>query len=142
MQFDETKRPKIGIAVFTFREGTFLATKRIGSHGANTWSIPGGHLEFGESWEQCARRETMEETGMEITNVNFLAATNDIFDTENKHYVTIWMTADWQANEPENKEPEKMLDMQWVDFGNLPQPLFEPCWQNLRALRPDLFAQS
>jgi 8-oxo-dGTP diphosphatase len=140
MKANETKRPKIGVAVFIYREGTFLATKRIGSHGANTWSIPGGHLEFGESWEQCARRETMEETGMDITNVRFLATTNDLFEAENKHYVTIWMAADWQAKEPEIMEPEKMLDLQWVDFANLPQPLFEPCWQNLRAVRPELFA--
>jgi len=141
MQPDETKRPKVGVAVFIHRGDTFLMIKRFGSHGANTWSLPGGHLEFGETWAACAARETMEETGVEITNIRFLGATNDVFTKEDKHYVTVWMTAEWKANEPENKEPEKMLDMRWTDFAHLPQPLFEPCWGNLRAAYPKLFAE-
>jgi 8-oxo-dGTP diphosphatase len=139
MQTTEPSRPKVGVAVFIYRNGQFIAIQRSGSHGEGTWSLPGGHLEFGESWEQCAKREAIEEIGSEITNVQFLAATNDLFEAEGKHYVTIWMTADWQANEPESKEPDKVIGLQWIDFAHLPQPLFEPCWTNLRAVRPDLF---
>jgi 8-oxo-dGTP diphosphatase len=140
MQHNENKRPKVGIAVFIFRDGKFLMTRRHGSHGTGTWSIPGGHLEFNESWEECIKRETMEEVGVEITNVQFLSATNDIFEKEDKHYVTIWLTADWANNEPEIKEPHKILDIQWRNFQDLPAPLFEPCWKNLRADKPELFA--
>ena len=139
---DASQRPKIGIAVFIRRDGKFVVTKRAGAHGEGTWSIPGGHLEYGESWEQCAQREAMEEIGSEITNVQFLTVTNDIFTAENKHYVTVWMTADWQANEPESKEPDKITSVQWTDFAHLPEPLFEPCWSNLRAALPTLFTES
>jgi len=138
---DQLPRPKVGVAVFIYKDGKFLMVQRQGSHGTGSWSIPGGHLEMNESWEECARRETLEEVGLEITNVRFFVATNDIFKAEGKHYVTIWMTADWQSGEPRNNEPEKMLAMQWSDFTHMPQPLFEPCWQNLRNLRPELFAQ-
>ncbi len=129
----------VGVAVFVWRDGKFLVGKRIGKHGTDTWSIPGGHLEFGETWEQTAKREVMEESGMEINNIRFLAATNDIFTTTGKHYISIWVEADWVANEPQITEPDTWVEITWRDFQTLPEPLFEPCWTNLRAQRPDLF---
>ena len=55
--------------------------------------MPGGHLEFGESFENCATREILEETGLTVQNVRFLTATNDVMEDEGKHYVTIFMGA-------------------------------------------------
>jgi 8-oxo-dGTP diphosphatase len=133
-------RPKVGVAAIIWRDGKAIFYKRRGSHGAETWSVPGGHLEQGESWEACAARETLEEVGVKIKNVRFLAATNDIFEAEGKHYISIWMEADWDANEPVSMEPDKVIDIQWRSLNDLPSPLFEPCWQNLRAIKPDRFA--
>jgi 8-oxo-dGTP diphosphatase len=130
--------PKVGVACFVWKDGKFLIGKRIGKHGKNTWSVPGGHLELGESWEEAARREVMEESGMEITNVRFLVVTNDIFES-GKHYISIWLEADWLANDPSITEPDIWIEQKWLDFRCLPSPLFEPCWQNLRLTRPDLF---
>ncbi len=129
----------VGVACFVWKDNKFLMGKRIGKHGKNTWSVPGGHLEFGETWEQCARREVMEETGVAIKNVRLLATTNDIFDS-GKHYISIWVEADWDNGEPTLTEPDKWVDQQWRDFKSLPEPLFEPCWQNLRHARPELFS--
>lgn len=58
-----------------------------------TWGLPGGHLDFGEFFETCAARETLEETGLKIQDVRFLTATNSILKAENKHYITIFMGA-------------------------------------------------
>lgn len=136
---EDSTKPRVGLAVFIWHNGKFIVQQRTGSHGANTWSIPGGHLEFGESWEDCVRREAMEEVGVELKNVRFRALTNDIFTAENKHYITIWMEADWAANEPEIQEPHRITATDWCDFSGLPSPLFEPCWNNLQKVRPDLF---
>jgi 8-oxo-dGTP diphosphatase len=57
---------RVGIGVFVWKDGKFLMGKRLGSHGSGTWSIPGGHLEFDETWQQCAVREVLEETGLKI----------------------------------------------------------------------------
>lgn len=57
----------------------------------DTWALPGGHLEFGESFETCAKREILEETGLKIRGVRYLTATNSVFEAEGKHYVTIFM---------------------------------------------------
>jgi len=58
-----------------------------------TYALPGGHLDFGESFEQCAAREVKEETGLNVQDVRFLTATNTVFGDTGKHYVTIFMTA-------------------------------------------------
>ncbi|OKO91587.1 Nudix hydrolase 1 [Penicillium subrubescens] len=88
------KEPRIGVGVFVMNaEGKFVLGKRKGSHGANTWALPGGHLEFGESFETCSEREILEETGLQIRDIRFLTATNSVFEAEGKHYVTIFMAA-------------------------------------------------
>jgi 8-oxo-dGTP diphosphatase len=131
--------PRVGLGVFVWKDGKFLMSKRRGAHGHDTWSIPGGNLEFGESWEECAKREVLEETGLSVTNIRFLAATNDLFPDHDKHYTTIWVYSDWKSGEPKLMEPDKYIDHQWRNFKTLPAPLFEPCWKNLRKAKPELF---
>ncbi len=95
-----TNPPRVGVASLILRGGRVLLVQRKHSHGAGSWSTPGGHLEHGETPEACAIRETREEVGLEVTAVRFLAVTNDIFDTEGKHYITIWMQAVCERGEP------------------------------------------
>lgn len=130
MSQEGINRPLVGIGVFVFRNGKFMMGWRKSSHGANTWTLPGGHMEFGESPEETAVREVMEETGMTIKNVRFGAITNDFFENDNKHYVTIWMMSDWGSGEPTITEPDKTVDQRWYDFDTLPDPLF-PSWNQL-----------
>lgn len=121
---------RVGVGVFVFHDGKFLMGKRRNSHGHDTWSIPGGHMEFGESFEDTAKREVLEETGIQINNVRFGAVTNDRFESEGKHYVTIWMLSDLKYGTPTILEPDKFTEMAWRDFDSLPEPLFLP-WVEL-----------
>jgi len=120
----------VGIGVFVFKDGKFLMNQRYGSHGAGAWGIPGGHLEFGESFEDTARREIKEETGLEVTNIRFGAITNDYFADEGKHHVSVWMISDWQSGTEYIVEPDKALRQAWFTFDELPTPLFQP-WVQL-----------
>lgn len=114
---------------------TFLLGIRLNSHGSGTQALPGGHLEFGETFEECAIREVMEETGLQITKPKFLTATNDFISSssssssggkgeeeeDKKHYVTVFMTCERlnQEDEPVNREPEKCGGWEWVDWESL-----------------------
>ncbi|KAG8527428.1 uncharacterized protein KY384_007580 [Bacidia gigantensis] len=122
---------RVGVAAFVLRapndsllSSFILMGKRLGSHGSGTWALPGGHIEHGETFEECITREIMEETGLSVKNVRFLTATNDIMPVEAKHYVTIFMVCEREAangaqeREPEVKEPEKCEGWKWSEVAN------------------------
>ncbi|KAF1361115.1 hypothetical protein EJ07DRAFT_113370 [Lizonia empirigonia] len=117
----EGERPKVGVGVVIHDgAGNIIMGERAGSHGAGTLQCPGGHLEYGESFAETAARESLEETGLEIGNVKFLVATNDVFG-EGKHYVTIFVTAEITG---ENKvaramEPHKCAKWEWVPWSQM-----------------------
>src|SRR3989344_7046702 len=96
---EQEQRPKIGIGVMIVKNGKVLLGKRRGSHGAGEYAWPGGHMEYMESFEGCAKREVQEETGMEIDNVRFLRLLN-LKKYAPKHYVGIGLIADWKSGEP------------------------------------------
>ncbi|MBI4435720.1 NUDIX domain-containing protein [Candidatus Uhrbacteria bacterium] len=122
-----TERPKVGIGVLVVKDGKVLMGVRLKPEdGTGTWHPPGGHLEYGESWEDCARRETREEAGIEITNVRFATALNDYRTEESRHYVTIFMRADYLSGEPHACEPDKCSGWNWFTWEELPSPLFAP----------------
>lgn len=130
-----TDRPKVGVGVVVFKEGKVLMGRRIGSAaGEGEYAGPGGHLEHLETFEECAKRETLEETGMEIENVRFLCVTN-LRKYAPKHYIDIGVVADWKSGEPEVLEPDKIEYWDWFDMDDLPEPLFgvEPYY--IRALK-------
>jgi len=119
-------QPRIGIGVIVIDGNKVILGKRKNAHGDGSWSFPGGHLEFGESFESCARREVLEETGLHVENIRMHTATNDVFKLEHKHYVTIFMLAEYVEGTAQVLEPHKCESWQWFDWNQLPQPLFLP----------------
>ena len=121
---------RVGLGVLVNKSGRVLMLRRSKVHGDGAWSAPGGHIDQGETLEQCAEREVLEETGVTIRNIRFFAVTNDIFEAEGKHYVTIWMSADYERGSAFVAAPEEASEVGWFDHSALPEPLFVP-FQNL-----------
>ena len=113
------------------RDGRLLLGERLGSHGAGTWAPPGGHLEYGENPDACARRELIEETGLTAGAMLPAAYTSDVFEAEGLHYVTLFVVASDVVGEPTVREPAKCARWAWFPWTTLPTPLFAP----LRTLR-------
>jgi len=120
------KRPAVGIAVIIFKDRKVLLGKRKNAHGEGTWCFPGGYLEYGESFETCAQREVLEETGLKISNIRRGTFTNNIFEKESVHTVTLFMIADYESGSATVREPDKCEKWNWFAWSNLPQPLFLP----------------
>jgi 8-oxo-dGTP diphosphatase len=120
-------RPKVGLGVIIVNhEGKILVGKRIGSH-APYYSLPGGKLDYGETFEEGATREIKEETDLDIKKPEVIAVTNNLetYRSEGLHYVSIILLVLYFSGEPKNREPEKCTGWFWVDPKNLPEPLFE-----------------
>mmetsp|Transcript_14833 Transcript_14833/g.40973 ORF Transcript_14833/g.40973 Transcript_14833/m.40973 type:complete len:177 (+) Transcript_14833:51-581(+) len=103
---------RVGVGVLVAvpnRPGHVYAGVRKGSHGSGTLALPGGHLEMYESWEDCAKREVLEEMNLELTDLTFGHVTNDPMRDEEKHYVTIFLMARPrdESVEPKTMEPDK-----------------------------------
>jgi 8-oxo-dGTP diphosphatase len=116
-------RPKVGVAVYILDDqNRVLLMHRLGSHGPGTWAPPGGHLENGESFLDCAKREVKEEVNIDFSDIEVLGVTNDIF-SEDKHYITVQVHAKGISGEPKIMEPEKCSEIKWFRLDSLPAPL-------------------
>jgi 8-oxo-dGTP diphosphatase len=121
-----SKTAQVGVAVLVRRGDEIVLLKRQGSHGAGTWSTPGGHIDFGETPEACGIRETQEEVGLAIADLTFIGLTNDVFEQEGKHYLTIWLEAQYAGGEARVNAPREMTEVGWFALDALPEPLFLP----------------
>ncbi|ORX55174.1 hypothetical protein DM01DRAFT_1321560 [Hesseltinella vesiculosa] len=99
----------------------FLVAQRKGSHGDGHWQLAGGHLEFGESFEECAARETLEETNLDLKGWTYVTTTNDVMVADKKHYVTIFMLAEVEnVNQVKTMEPHKIQGgWQWKSWDEI-----------------------
>ncbi len=127
-------RPKVGVGVLVFKDGKILVGKRYASHGAGEYAFPGGHLEYMESFEECVKREVMEETGITVKNVRFLNVANLDF-YKPKHYVNVEFTADWESGDPQVMEPEKIGEWNWYAIDAMPEPAFIFSLQGIESLK-------
>eukprot|EP00892_Ulva_mutabilis_P001165 jgi/Ulvmu1/11049/UM007_0231.1 len=120
------------------RANLVLVGKRKGDGlEPGTWALPGGKLEHGESFEACAERELMEETGLAMTDVHFVWACSHVWDS-GAHQVIIFMrgTPLEDSDDPRLLEPDKCHEWQWVPYTGIPQPRFTPL-QKLLDNGPD-----
>ena len=124
------ERANVGVGTLIVRDGLFLLQKRTGSHGEGTWSTPGGHIDFGETPVQTAVRETKEETGLAIGGGKVVAMTNDVFESDGKHYVTIWVLAEDVGDDEIVLKTDESSEHGWFPLDAFPSPLFVPL-QNL-----------
>jgi len=128
-------RPKLGIGVLILNEqDEVLVSQRIapGTVFHDNWQFPGGHQEYGESFEFTAQREVEEECGahLPLEDIKFVTVMNVLFTEHGYHNVGIFMfcKVDKATFVFENKEPEKCTDWRWMDWAEFmnKEPKFIP----------------
>ncbi len=121
------QRPNVGIGIIIQNaKGEILVGKRKGSHSP-FYSIPGGHLEMGETFEEGIKKEVLEETGLIIENPVVIGVTNNLrtFESTGIHHVSVNLFTNKFEGIPKEMEPEKCEKWIWVDPKHLPQPHFD-----------------
>jgi 8-oxo-dGTP diphosphatase len=74
--------PKVAVAVVVLEGDRVLLTRRMNPPFQGYWSLPAGFMDAGEDPQSAARRECLEETGLEIQIIRFL---NVITGREHEH---------------------------------------------------------
>ena len=116
---DWPRIPYVGVGCIVEHEGRILLVREH----RGRWSTPGGHLDFGESPAAAAAREALEETGVVVANVRFVAITNDVLTDVDKHYVTVWMRGDAAGTELTIHDSEEIAEAGWFRTEEIPRPL-------------------
>ena len=115
-----TDRPKVGLCIFVLNhEGDkVLIGKRIKEQ---LYGLPGGRLEYGETFEKCAVRELSEETNLKLSEerLSFLCSFNALDKAINFHWVQINYFVQINENEENiiiNTEPDKCENWIWMTY--------------------------
>jgi 8-oxo-dGTP diphosphatase len=101
-------RPFVGIGIVVIKGDPkgdhVLLCQRGKPPNLGAWTLPGGAQELGETCEQAARRELMEECGLTVGPLHFCAHVDTIRRDEDGrvrfHYTILDFAARWEAGEP------------------------------------------
>jgi 8-oxo-dGTP diphosphatase len=122
-----SQKPRVGLGIIIKNgKGQILVMKREGKH-APYWSIPGGKLELGETFEDGAARELKEELDIDAKDSRVIAVTNNLktYKAEGAHFISIILVAEAYKGEPKIMEPDKCKEVRWVNPHHLPRPHFD-----------------
>lgn len=104
------------------------------------WGIPKGHINQGESFEACAARETLEETGVSITVGKRLKDAKAFYKTEEKTIVSFLATQSCKSAVNFRGSESEVADARWHSIADLPriytyqQPIIEEALETLKDL--------
>ena len=97
-------RPVPAVSALVFRDGSVLLVKRRDEPSKGLWSPPGGSIEVGETVEQAAVRETLEETGVAVRARRVVDVRDVILEDPagrlRWHYVLFGVLCDYVSGEP------------------------------------------
>lgn len=125
------KQIGVGVGVLILKDNKVLLGKRHQDRekasseleGQGTWTMPGGKLHFHETFEEGAIRETLEETGINITKIKVICINND--KVSDAHFVTIGLLAEEYEGTPKVLQQD-ITEWKFFEFNNLPEPLYFP----------------
>ncbi len=114
-------RPFVGIGIVVLKPGHVLLVRRGKAPNIGSWTLPGGAQDIGETAEDAARRELMEETGVTVGPLhlaaNVDAITRDPDGRVRYHYTILDFAGRWEAGEP--RGDSDAAEAAWVRFEDM-----------------------
>ncbi len=118
-----------GVMIFNEKNQLLLGLKNTDKdladselHEEGTWCMPGGMIEYGESFEEAGAREVKEETGLDVKNLRVFCVQTD--KNEHAHFVSVGMIAHSYIGTPKVMEPDVIVEWKWFNIDELPTNIF------------------
>jgi 8-oxo-dGTP diphosphatase len=124
------RRPAVAAGMVCFKDASVLLIRIGKAFGHGEWSIPGGHVEWGETTKDAAVRETLEETGITAEIVSmievvdaFMHNSKRVFINErpdivpDRHLVLVDYVGRWVRGDPQ--AGDDALDAEFVPLSAL-----------------------
>jgi 8-oxo-dGTP diphosphatase len=113
--------PRLAVGAVVFKDQQVLLVRRGHPPGQGQWAIPGGSVHLGETLQQAAEREVLEETAVTI-RARQPIYTFDLVDRDADgrvrfHYVIVDLAADYISGDP--RAGDDALEARWVPVGEL-----------------------
>jgi 8-oxo-dGTP diphosphatase len=108
--------PRVAVGAVVFKEGKVLLVLRGKPPAESQWAIPGGCVELGETLQEAAQREILEETGI-LIQAGKPVYTFDVVDRDKDgriqfHYVIVDLAAEYISGEI--RAGDDAADVRWV----------------------------
>ncbi len=113
---DYPGHPRVAVGAVVFKDECVLLVRRGQPPAEDLWAIPGGSVEIGETLQEAAEREMLEETGIQIRTAKPIY-TFDVIDRNEAgkvrfHYVIVDLAADYVMGEP--SAGDDAVEARWV----------------------------
>ena len=121
------EKPLVGVGVLIQEDDRYLLIKRAAEPDADLWSVPGGMVELGERAAEAAKREALEETGLEVEIVEVLGVVDKIVEGDGNRIKFHFVIVDYLAHPVGGslEASSDALDARWVrskDFQDYEMP--------------------
>jgi len=129
----EHKHPRVGTGVLVLNNKNQIllghrhpdpAKADSELNGQDTWTMPGGKLDWQETPRTGVLRELKEETSLVGKNLKLISVTNDA--VAEHHFITIGFLCQEFVGEPQVMEPDEITEWRWFALNKLPEKIFFP----------------
>lgn len=91
-------------------------------HEEGSWSLPGGNIEYGETFYEAGRREVKEEADIDVGSLEVFCVQTDM--NQFAHYVSVGMISRDFVGEAKVMEPGEIVAWKWFDNDKIPTNIF------------------
>nr|BAL58709.1 hypothetical conserved protein [Candidatus Acetothermum autotrophicum] len=107
--------PRLTAKTIILKENKILMVKPKRGYNAGQWALPGGFVGYGETPEEAALRETVEETGVPCKIIRFLGTESRLGRTTSYHWHTFFYQAQLE-HENFHPAPDEIEAVAWLEI--------------------------